>query len=610
MALQDFLNPGSYFDPGGAASRAVSDPGGTAYDALQGGINEAARLAPDITLGGISLNPYIQGLANLGLNTAFGRLDPNKKSIDSTVLNNGGPDPVQGFDVGVWVEDIGRGEYVLAGQFTRIVISLKLSAEPYLPVGYRTPIYLDGEMQMSYTLQKGLVDMLVLRETLGFKEINNRHRYIRMPRFKITFFVDPVDWSTLDEMSLQFGLKIERYSAGVVVLDRCKMDTFHLGAEAGKHVVANEWNGVAEAFKSQPYTQADLPAPHAALLGEDGNPKDVNLVPGFEYTKFADDSYSSDAQTQSAGTAAQASTYYEPRPPSIAVPYDVGRLAALAAERAALELMRFVPGTDQRIAELDREIRQRTLHTQGDQSGIAGSSRRTDSVAGAREGVHGNGVERSTAEAAADWTKPAAGNIGVQGDAGRGTAGQNRRTDSVQGAREGVHGPEALELGVAGGSRPTTQVPGARIGVPANVGEAGPSRRTYNIRGAMEGVHGDVEKGVAGQNRTTESVDGGKIGVHLAGTGESERGQAGDNRRNDFYETGPNQVGPRSNTLGAGTNAPNAPQSTGTGDGTIAVPAPSSGLLGNTGTTAPNAPPSTASGDGIPSPGAPPSSAQ
>jgi len=224
-------------------------------------------------------------------------------SVASNTVNVGGLDPIQGYDVGVWVEDIGRGhQTMLVGQFTSILITVKNASEAYLPVGSKIPVYFDGEIQIAWTMEKGLLDMLVFQETFGFKALDFNNRYYRTPRFKITFAVDPVDWWALDESTRTPDGSLQRTSAGRFVLDLCKVDTWTLGARAGKDVVATQWTGLAQQIRAIPYTAASMntsPAfgevspragDHSDYFNPDGTPKVPQRVYAFTYRNEAETS--------------------------------------------------------------------------------------------------------------------------------------------------------------------------------------------------------------------------------------------------------------------------------------------------------------------------------
>lgn len=180
-----------------------------------------------------------------------------KPSINAETVNVGGFDPIQGYDVGVFVTDLGSKAEVLLGQFTSIEVAIKAAAEPYKAIGYNIPIYLDGEIQINFTLEKGLLDINVLEETLGFSKFSYKNSYFRTPRLEIKFMVDPVDAYALGEPTRGvFGYSNQkskenidvskRVPAGQFVLRYAKIEDWMLGSRAGKQVVVTQWRGVAQ----------------------------------------------------------------------------------------------------------------------------------------------------------------------------------------------------------------------------------------------------------------------------------------------------------------------------------------------------------------------------
>lgn len=174
------------------------------------------------------------------------------------VTDFGGPDPIQGFDVDVWVQDQSRAQgstsnLILLGSFTSIVVTIRNATEAYLELNQRVPRYLDGEVQMAWVMEKGMLDLNVLRQTFGFGEISRNKRFNRSPRFQITFNV-----STYDELKSSFSTFVNggelkdqpRTVSGRIVLDQCKVDSWHFAATSGKQVVATQWQGVCESIKT------------------------------------------------------------------------------------------------------------------------------------------------------------------------------------------------------------------------------------------------------------------------------------------------------------------------------------------------------------------------
>lgn len=174
-------------------------------------------------------------------------------SITTRMLNLGGADPVQGFDVGVWVSDASNpGNKVLMGQFTSVVVTVRNATEAYIEFGQRYPRYLDGEFQIAFVLEKGLLDMNVFQQTFGFKRVSRQKRFGRSPRFDITFAVNPVDADVLEQTiaSAIDTPPFDRDATGRFILEQCKVDSWHFAATSGRQVVATQWQGVAEGFSA------------------------------------------------------------------------------------------------------------------------------------------------------------------------------------------------------------------------------------------------------------------------------------------------------------------------------------------------------------------------
>lgn len=173
-------------------------------------------------------------------------------SIKAAMLNQGGADPLQGFDVGVWVHDQANNNPVLLGQFTSIVITVRNATEVYLEMGQRYPRYLDGEFQIAFVLEKGLLDINVFQQTFGFSQVSRRKRFGRSPRFEITFTMNPVDADILEApiTDLAKNTVINRDVTGRFVLETAKIDSWHIAATSGRHVVATQWQGIAEGISA------------------------------------------------------------------------------------------------------------------------------------------------------------------------------------------------------------------------------------------------------------------------------------------------------------------------------------------------------------------------
>jgi hypothetical protein len=240
------------------------------------------------------------GAAYTGANLRSSAIhDPYNVNTD-----HGGPDPFQGFDCEVWVQradlagiqnpktgnfdqravanylthdefDSGltQGGMILLGQFTGVHISLRMTTEPYSEYDSRGPVYMDGEAQISWRLEKGLVNMDVLRETFGMSVFGRRVHFNVSPRLNITFNINtasfnfesdrPGQYTNELNRQVSFGSQpafytpdsgyvpeplpsFTRHVNGRMVMKACKVDMWNMIAQGGRHVVSTDWSGVAE----------------------------------------------------------------------------------------------------------------------------------------------------------------------------------------------------------------------------------------------------------------------------------------------------------------------------------------------------------------------------
>lgn len=176
-------------------------------------------------------------------------------------VNNSLLDPLQGFDADVWCVDQATGMHMLVGRFTSLQITVRNATEPYLEFNQRVPRLLDGEFQMGWVLERGLLDVRVLEQTFGFSAINREMRISRSPRFQITFEMHapelhtagisaPAIQNTNGELILGAGrMDYRRQAKGRYMLTFCKVDSWTLGAMAGRSVIANQWQGLCEGIE-------------------------------------------------------------------------------------------------------------------------------------------------------------------------------------------------------------------------------------------------------------------------------------------------------------------------------------------------------------------------
>lgn len=190
-------------------------------------------------------------------------------------VNNTGIDPLQGFDFEVWVLDVCTGKIAWFGKFQSLTVSIRDSTETYLELGQRIPTHLNGEIQVAWVLEQGMVDMAFVYRTFGVKAIRRDAFITRGPRFQISFdanayeieqqsgvggvappngVLDRTDgdlyrWGSEEHsvFSPESYYNNERPTAkGRYDIMRAKVDNVSLGIMPGRRVAALRWEGVAE----------------------------------------------------------------------------------------------------------------------------------------------------------------------------------------------------------------------------------------------------------------------------------------------------------------------------------------------------------------------------
>ena len=218
----------------------------------------------------------------------------DKKGIFETPVNNAILDPFQGFDADVWVLDQGTGSYNLVGRFTSIQLTVRNATEPYLELNQRMPRLLDGEFQIGWVLERGMLDTRVLEQTFGYAAITRELRNNRNVRFQISFSVNAPELQAStggtgeqatvnNKGGLRAGNAIDGSFAGLVtsgtgssannanpyqskrqaigeyVLTFCKVDSWTMGINAGRNVIANRWEGMCEGIEYVTRANAKVP---------------------------------------------------------------------------------------------------------------------------------------------------------------------------------------------------------------------------------------------------------------------------------------------------------------------------------------------------------------
>lgn len=196
-------------------------------------------------------------------------------------VNNFGLDPFSGFDFEVWVNDVSSGQVAWFGKFQSLTLSIRNSTETYLELGQRVPVYLDGEFNIAWVLEQGLVDGEFMGRTFGTNEIGRDQVLGRSPRFQITFDANAAElvsspltrsgtdsrrlgsldfWNIDSNVDNQSGIEFPSNSAASrnrrakfrYEITRCKVDNYSVGFMPGRRVPAQRWEGVAEGIRYIP----------------------------------------------------------------------------------------------------------------------------------------------------------------------------------------------------------------------------------------------------------------------------------------------------------------------------------------------------------------------
>lgn len=196
-------------------------------------------------------------------------------------VNNTGLDPLQGFDFFVWVQDVCTGKLAWFGLFQSLTLSIRDATETYLELGQRFPIQLNGEINIAWVLEQGMVDMRFVERTFGVKQLRRDMYVTRGPRFQISFDANAAELeqfynvNTFGELHRGNGTSFgtdqlyrkgadeylsftpESYASqdstsykpkaqGRYDIHRCKVDNLSMGLMPGRRVAAIRWEGVAE----------------------------------------------------------------------------------------------------------------------------------------------------------------------------------------------------------------------------------------------------------------------------------------------------------------------------------------------------------------------------
>lgn len=204
-------------------------------------------------------------------------------------VNNATLDPIQGFHLNVYMNDMSSGNSVMVGGFTSFQKTMRNATEAYMPFGRKTPRLLDGEFQYGWVLERGLLDIRILEDCFGFERVGAEFKADPTPRFVITVEINAPE---LNKAGVFGGIggantsaittnRIDnRESMGKYQLLFAKIDSVTLGAMAGRNVVAVRLEGLCESIR---YTSGGSLIPTAR---QPYNPD--NNLPGYNPNQTID----------------------------------------------------------------------------------------------------------------------------------------------------------------------------------------------------------------------------------------------------------------------------------------------------------------------------------
>jgi len=172
--------------------------------------------------------------------------------------------PLSGYHFKVGVTRT-NGDAVWFGGFQSLTLSIRNATETYLTLGERIPMFLDGEIQIAWVLEKGMVDGDFLNNVFGITS-----NYIgrgkcecipETPRFTISFtsnckvnYTDSTSEGFLGISDAEYFDFNNSNNRGInsrfqINILYCKVDNMSLGLMPGRRVAAERWEGVAEGIR-------------------------------------------------------------------------------------------------------------------------------------------------------------------------------------------------------------------------------------------------------------------------------------------------------------------------------------------------------------------------
>lgn len=169
-------------------------------------------------------------------------------------------DPLQGYDIKVNVQAEGGQNDQLVGAFTSLMFKVVNQTETYLTLNNRIPRHLDGEIIVVWSMEQGLIDLDVIGNTFGTDFSNGLANprgpanIPRQTRFKILFQSNTADQypsvtsnqPSNSDTGFRQDFNGSTNKTGTFALLYCRVDTMTFGVAAGRHIVANTWQGTAQ----------------------------------------------------------------------------------------------------------------------------------------------------------------------------------------------------------------------------------------------------------------------------------------------------------------------------------------------------------------------------
>lgn len=163
----------------------------------------------------------------------------------SAAVNNGILDPFQGYDADVFALDQSTGKLNLVGRFASIRLTVRNNIEQYIEFNQRIERNLDGILQFGWVLERGMLDTRAFQQTFGYSKMTRTDRINRQTRLQISFLINAPELSGTSN-----NIDSSRDVSGEYVLTYCVPVEWSIDAVAGKSVIANRWQGLAEGFES------------------------------------------------------------------------------------------------------------------------------------------------------------------------------------------------------------------------------------------------------------------------------------------------------------------------------------------------------------------------